>query len=131
MALKYVIDTSAYSAFNRDQHGLERFINEESEIFVPLTVIGELRAGFKSGGRERANESLLSDFLNLPNITILRPGEKTAENYADIYAQLRKIGKPIGTNDMWIAAVCLEHKLPLLTLDSQFRRIKGLDLINI
>ena len=131
MALKYAIDTSAYSAFNRNQHSLERFINQDSKIFVPLTVIGELRAGFKAGKRERDNELLLSDFLNLPNVTILRLGEKTTENYADIYIQLRSIGKPIGTNDIWIAATCLEHKLPLLTLDSHFRQIKNLDLIDI
>ena len=131
MALKYAIDTSAYSAFNRDQHGLGRFINADSEIFVPLTVIGELQAGFKSGGREQDNQLLLADFLNLPNVAILRPGEKTAENYADIYAQLRSIGKPIGANDIWIAAACLEHELPLLTLDSHFQQIEGLDLIHI
>ena len=131
MALKYALDTSAYSAFNRDQHGLERFINQESEILVPLTVIGELRAGFKSGSRERDNNLLLGDFLNLPNVAILRLGEKTAGNYADIYAQLRSSGKPIGTNDIWIAAACLEHELPLLTLDAHFRQIKGLDLIDI
>ncbi len=98
---------------------------------MPLTVIGELRAGFRCGGREQDNELLLADFLNLSNVAILLPSEKTARNYADIYLWLRNSGKPVGTNDIWIAAACLEHELPLLTLDSHFQQIKGLDLIHI
>lgn len=131
MALKYAIDTNAYSTFNRGGHGLDRFINKDNEIFVPLIVIGELRAGFKIGRQEQANESLLDDFLDLPNVTILWPGEKTSQEYAGVYAQLRKIGKPIGTNDMWIAAICLENGLPLLTLDSHFQHVEGLNFIGI
>lgn len=131
MALKYALDTNAYSAFNRGQNDLVRFINPENDIFVPLTVIGELRAGFRHGGRRQINESILADFLNLPNVAILLPGEKTVEIYAEIYAQLRGISMPICTNDIWIAAACLEHKLPLLTLDSHFLPIKGLDLVDV
>lgn len=130
MALRYIIDTSAYSALNRDQHNLERFINPDNEIFVPLIVVAKLRAGFKFGNREQANESLLSDMLNAPNTTILKLSEKTTEHYAAIYSQLRQIGKPLGTNDLWIAALCLEHELPLLTLDADFEQIEGLVCID-
>ena len=129
MALSYVIDTSAYSAFNRNQCNLERFINQKNEIFIPLIVIGELNAGFKAGNQPQVNQVLLSDFLSLPNLTILKLAEKTAEKYADIYIQLRQQGKLIGTNDMWIAATCLEHNLPLLTLDHNFKNIRGLELL--
>ena len=131
MNLKFVIDTSAYSAFNRDQHNMDRFIAPASEVFVPLIVIGELRAGFRYGGRWRDNESLLDAFLNLPNVTLLWLSEKTTKSYAGIYTQLRSINKPIGTNDMWVAALCLEHNLSLLTLDPHFNRVKGLDLIPV
>ena len=131
MVLKYVIDTNAYSAFNRGRHDLERFINPKNEIFVPLIVIAELRAGFKAGSRERFNESLLSDLLDAPNVTVLKPSEETTKIYARIYGLLRKIGKPLGTNDIWIAALCLEHKLPLLTLDAGLGHVKNLVCVDI
>ena len=131
MVLKYVLDTSAYSAFNRGRHDLERFINPKNEIFVPLIVIAELRAGFKAGGRERFNESLLSDLLDAPNVTVLKPSEETTKSYARIYSRLRKIGKPLGSNDIWIAALCLEHKLPLLTLDAGFGHVKNLVCVDV
>ena len=131
MALKYVIDTSAYSAFNRNQYNLERFINPKNEIFIPLIVIAELRAGFKAGSRERFNESLLSNLLDAPNVTVLKPSEATTKSYALVYSQLRKIGKPLGSNDLWIAALCIENKLPLLTLDAGFECVKGLVRIDI
>ena len=126
MALKYVIDTSAYSAFNRDQYGLEKFINPRNSIFIPLIVIAELRSGFQIGAKKQLNESLLLKLLDASNSTILRPSEETTKFYAQIYAQLRKIGKPLSTNDIWIAALCLEHKLPLLTLDRGFKHIEKL-----
>lgn len=131
MALKYVLDTSSYSAFNRNQNNLEKFINVKAEVFIPLIVIGELRAGFLSGKQRKINELLLCNFLDAPNVNILVLSEKTTKHYANIYTQLRQIGKPIGTNDMWIAALCLEYNLPLLTLDSHFQEIKNLDLIKI
>ncbi|MCY4011069.1 MAG: type II toxin-antitoxin system VapC family toxin [Candidatus Saccharibacteria bacterium] len=131
MALKYVLDTSAYSTFNLNQHNLGRFINPNNEIFIPLIVIAELRAGFKTGSREQFNELLLSNLLDAPNITILQPSEKTTKSYAQIYSQLHRIGKPISTNDIWIAALCLEHELPILTLDTDFRHIKNLVCIDV
>ena len=131
MALKYVLDTSAYSAFNRDQHDLGRLINPENEIFIPLIVIAELRAGFRAASRQRFNESLLLELLDAPNVTVLRLSEATTGHYARIYGQLRQAGKPLGSNDIWIAALCLEHKLPLLTLDAGFRHVKQLVCVDL
>ena len=37
--------------------------------------------------------------------------------YADIYARLRRQGRPIPTNDLWIGASAMQHGLRLLTLD--------------
>ena len=129
--MKYVIDTSAYSEFNRGQNDLERFINPKNEIYIPLIVIAELRAGFKVGSRERFNESLLSGLLNAPNVTVINLSEATTKHYARIYAQLCKGSRTLGANDIWIAALCLEHKLPLLTLDGDFNHVKNLVCIDI
>jgi len=126
MAVKFVLDTSAYSDFNRGLNGLEKFMNTENELYMPIIVIGELRAGFELGSKKQENEQLLCDFLDAPNVQVLKITDKTTKKYASIYKQLRTDGKPIGTNDMWIAALCLENDLSLLTTDRDFQNVANL-----
>ncbi|MEO6760809.1 MAG: type II toxin-antitoxin system VapC family toxin [Candidatus Saccharimonadales bacterium] len=126
-----IIDTNAYSGFRRGLAQFEPLFDKNNTIFVPLIVIGELRAGFASGTKQPQNEKLLQQFLDLPNVDTIGLGEATTRYYANIYTQLCRAGKPIGTNDMWIAATALEHKLPLLTLDADFNGIDGLEIIKI
>lgn len=96
------------------------------EIFVGTTVLGELLAGFAAGSRENANRVELTRFLESPRVKQVSCGPATADLYALIYAALRRQGRPIPTNDMWIAASCLEHGVALLTLDAHFRSVGGL-----
>lgn len=128
---KFVLDTSAYSAFNRGDARLCSFINPDHLIMVSLIVLGELRAGFAMGNRKEDNVMLLQRFLDSPNVDLLGITDKTSQIYSEIYAGLRKIGRPIGTNDMWIAATCVENDLDLLTLDADFKNIIGLKIVNL
>ena len=100
-------------------------------MYTPIIVLGELRGGLMNGNKPVENEDILNDFLNMPNVTILKLTEKTIEIYAEIFASLRKAGTPIDTNDMWIAAICIEIKLPLLTLDADFTKISELSLLKV
>jgi predicted nucleic acid-binding protein len=43
--------------------------------------------------------------------------------YAEIDVFLRKEGRPIPRNDVWIAAAAMEHGMRLLTLDAHFAEI--------
>ena len=131
MEINLVLDTSAYSNFLNNKHDLHRFINSTNSIYLPLVVLGELKSGFLNGNKLKQNEDLLFEFLDASNVKILEITEKSAQIYAEISFHLRKAGTPIGTNDMWIAAICIENKLPLLTLDADFSKVKGLELINI
>jgi tRNA(fMet)-specific endonuclease VapC len=79
-----------------------------------------LRAGFTAGTRETTNEAVLRRFLLKPNVGILYPDDQTTHHYANIYRQLRKQGTPMPTNDMWIAALVLQHSLVLCTRDTHF-----------
>ncbi len=115
--MKFLLDTSAYSAFNRGDAKLKQYFNALDEILVPLIVIGELRAGFAAGTKCQQNEVLLRQFLDAPSVSSVSITDKSTQLFADVYLRLRKAGTPIGTNDIWIAALCLEHSLPLLTLD--------------
>lgn len=131
MAVKFVLDTSAYSAFNRGDQRLRKWIRPEKDIVVPLIVIGELEAGFAGGSKRHVNKQLLERFLDSPNVELATLTKRTTEIFADIFLALRKVGTPIGTNDMWIAAMALEIKSPLLTLDNDFSYIPGLNLIQL
>lgn len=131
MAVKFVLDTSAYSAFNRGDGRLKKWINADNEIFVPLVVVGELRAGFAVGTKTKQNEELLRRFLDSPGVSATTITDKTTSAYAGVFSELRKVGKPIGTNDIWIAAICKELDISLLTLDNDFSFVPGLELIKL
>lgn len=126
--MKLVIDTNAYSSANRGDSSIVKFFNSSNTLLVPTIVLGELRAGFEHGSRSAINHRELNVFLLQPNTDILHVTEKTTVHYGEIFASLRKFGRPINTNDIWIAAICIENNLPLLTLDSDFQHIKGLRL---
>lgn len=123
---QFVLDTSAYSSFLRGDTRLRLYFSAKNTILVPLIVIGELRAGFAAGNREQDNEMRLRKFLDSPNVEIAALTDVTTQLYAAIYARLRAAGTPINTNDMWIAALALEHDKLLLTLDTDFSRVPDL-----
>src|SRR5262245_53336501 len=104
MMKRVAIDTNYYSAFKR---------GGSSHLFLPLrsaeyigistVVIGELLGGFKVGSRSERNIQDLEEFLGSPRLFVNDLDQDTAAFYADIYQRLRKKGKPLPSNDMWIA----------------------------
>ena len=124
------IDTNAYSGFMRGQAGMVKALRSAHEIHLPLIVLAELLAGFAAGTRGRKNRDELARFMASPRVHLLKPDEKTAHHYADVFATLRGKGTPIPTNDLWIAALARQYRLPLLTLDTHFAAVPGLVLSN-
>ena len=127
--MTYFLDTSAYSNFNRGDAKLKKWFNTSHDILISQIVIGELRAGFAAGNKRDINEKLLQRFLDSPNVKTVTITDKTTKLFANTYIKLRKAGTPIGTNDLWIAANCIEHNVPLLTTDSDFTKVTDLKLI--
>jgi tRNA(fMet)-specific endonuclease VapC len=127
--MKISIDTNAYSSANRGDEDTGVYFTTKNQLYVPIVVIGELKAGFEHGTQAQHNREKLDSFLSQVNTDILHVTEKTAQLYANIFAALRKIGCPINTNDIWIAALCIENDLPLLTKDQDFKYILGLKLV--
>jgi tRNA(fMet)-specific endonuclease VapC len=125
----FILDTSAYSAFNRGEESLRKWFQGRYEIAVPFIVLGELRAGFAAGTLGMKNDKLLRRFLDSPNVYTLPISAATTEHFAYLFSHLRKNGIAIGTNDLWIAALSKEHALPILTMDKDFERIDGIELV--
>ena len=121
-----IIDTNAYTAFKRGEATIVSVLQHAPVIIVCATVLGELLGGFAAGQRQSANRNELTKFLNVPRVKVVASTAATADLYALVYAALRRKGKPIPTNDLWIAASSLEHGAALLTLDAHFQNIDGL-----
>ena len=122
----FMLDTSAYSAFNRGDKRLKQFFNPENQLIMPLIVIGELRAGFALGSRQQENETLLQKLLDSPNVHPITISDTTTRLFAAINKKLKRAGTPINVNDVWIAALALEHGCLLVTLDSDFSQVPDL-----
>lgn len=82
-------------------------------------------AGLACGNQETRNREELRRFLALPAVAITPVGLHTADAYAVIYRSLRLQGRPIPTNDLWIAASCLEHGAHLFSMDGHFEAMPG------
>jgi predicted nucleic acid-binding protein len=74
---------------------------------MPVVVLGELHSGFRAGTRRIENEELLMRFLGKSSVRIVNVTEETALRYAEVDVLLRKKGRPIPRNDVWIAALVI------------------------
>jgi tRNA(fMet)-specific endonuclease VapC len=124
----FIIDTNVYSGFLCGEPGSVKALRSAHEIHLPLIVLAELLAGFAAGTRVQRNRHQLAQFMASPRVHLMKPDEKTAQLYADVYGDLRRRGTPIPTNDLWIAALARQHRLPLLSFDAHFRAVQGLEL---
>ena len=120
------LDTNAYSDFMRGIAERVELVRTVPAIVLPLIVLAELRAGFAAGDRESVNAANLQRFLASPRVSVLAPDEQTTHHYARLHRQLRRDGRPIPTNDLWIAALAVQHDLVLCTADRHFRWIPQL-----
>ncbi len=124
--MKLVLDTNAYCLCDTGFDSALSVLEEATFFFIPAIVYGELYYGFKHGNRFEENLKHLEKFISEFNVEIINVTTAVAKQFGDIYAGLRKKGKPIPTNDIWIAACSLEVGGTLLTADGHFKSIDGL-----
>jgi tRNA(fMet)-specific endonuclease VapC len=118
--MNVLLDTNFYSAFCKGDEQAVRIIQQARKIFLPFVVLAELRAGFLCGTKARKNERSLTLFLNSSRVEVLYPDESTTHQFAAVFAQLRLLRKPIPMNDIWIAALAVQHDLILCSRDKHF-----------
>jgi predicted nucleic acid-binding protein len=125
---RILIDTNAYAAFKKNDTEAVNTLKTVEYIGVNIVVLGELLSGFMVGDREVKNRKELDQFLDSPRVNLIQLDEETAEFYARVYWDLKRKGKPIPTNDLWVAASAMRHALALFTYDEHFNNIDGLIL---
>ncbi len=127
--MRILIDTNCYSEIDNGDPDTMKRVQSATEVWVPLIVLGELYAGFELGTQRETNEKQLNDFLGRPAVGVLFPDAETARYYGRIVHQLRGQGTPIPTNDIWIAALALQHDLLLDSADKHFLYVSDLLLL--
>jgi tRNA(fMet)-specific endonuclease VapC len=125
VAVRLALDTNRYTDLCRGDRFVVETVELADEVWLPFIVLGELRAGFAVGrlvlgSPGPRNEAVLRRFLLKAGVRILYAEEQTTHHYGAVYRQLRKQGTPIPTNDMWIAALVLQHSLVLCARDAHF-----------
>ena len=118
--MRVALDTNRYVDLCKGVAETVELLEEAEAVMLPFVVIGELRAGFVHGKRQAENERTLRRFLFKDGVRVLFADDQTTHHYASVFRQLRKQGTPIPTNDMWLAALVLQHNLALHARDKHF-----------
>jgi tRNA(fMet)-specific endonuclease VapC len=118
-----IVDTNALSAAADDDPAVIAILARADQMAIPVIVLGEYRYGIAQSRNRAKYESWLMGLLR--DCLVLDVSEPTTHHYAGIVLELKRIGKPIPTNDLWIAALCRQHSLPMLSRDHHFDLVPG------
>jgi len=113
-----ILDTNALSAFVDGDAGLGDVLRRQPRLAIPVIVLGEFRYGIALSKHRSSYEAWLETHLG--GFDILPVTNETAVAYASLRVALRRSGHPIPANDAWIAALALQHRLPVLSRDEHF-----------
>jgi len=119
-----ILDTHALSAVADGDASAMELVAGADRVALPVIVLGEYRLGIAQSRHSLTYESWLRKWIAA--VFVLDIDEKTSHSYATIGLELKKKGKPIPANDLWIAALCRQHSLPLLSRDRHFDFVSGL-----
>lgn len=120
-----ILDTNALSAFVDGEEGVAEVLRRQARAAIPVIVLGEFRYGISQSRHRPAYEEWLKS--QLPHFDVLPITEETSVAYAMLKLSLKRAGRPIPANDAWIAALALQHRLPVLSRDGHFDAVPGLD----
>jgi len=119
-----ILDTNAVSALFVGDPELAKILAVDARHHLPVVVIGEYRYGLlRSRHRQRLEKALRT---LIRESMVLPLDEATATNYAAIRDELRRAGRPIPENDIWIAALARQYRQPIVSRDQHFDHLPDL-----
>ena len=120
-----ILDTNALSAFVDGDAGVGEVLRRQVRAAIPVIVLGEFRYGIAESRHRKTYEAWLES--QLPHFDVLAVTDETATAYAALRLALKRSGRPIPANDAWIAALALQHQLPVLSRDQHFDVVPDLE----
>ncbi|HIK30567.1 MAG TPA: type II toxin-antitoxin system VapC family toxin [Oscillatoriales cyanobacterium M59_W2019_021] len=127
MSGRYLLDTNIIIALFADEAIIKNNLAQASEVFIPSFAIGELCYGARKSGRVRENLARIDELV--ASSAILECDAETARQYGEVKNKLRLKGRPLPENDIWIAALALQHDLILVTRDAHFQEVENLPIV--
>lgn len=121
---KFLLDTNIIVAWLSGETNIASKIDKAKEIHIPVIVLGELYYGALYSTQVEKNIQQIKNIIVIYNILMI--DEETTIAYGNIKAALRKKGKPIPENDIWIAALGMRYELVLITRDKHFKEIESI-----
>jgi tRNA(fMet)-specific endonuclease VapC len=128
MSGRYLLDTNIIIALFKSEASIINNLVQANEVFVPSIAIGELHYGARKSGRSQKNLDRIDEFV--ANNTVIECDANTARQYGDVKNRLRIKGRPLPENDVWIAALALQHNLTLVTRDAHFQQVDSLQTVS-
>jgi tRNA(fMet)-specific endonuclease VapC len=119
-----ILDTNALSAVADNEPAAVRIFSQAASVELPVIVLGEYRFGIGRSRHRSEYEKWLSELIDATRV--LPVDRETSGHYAQVRAELKKAGKPIPSNDLWIAALSRQHRLPLMSQDKHFDAVLNL-----
>jgi predicted nucleic acid-binding protein len=113
-----ILDTNGLSALADGDPKLEPILDRANELAIPVIVLGEYRYGIAQSRSRVRYEGWLAEMV--ASCRILLVDEATTLEYAEIRGELKRGGRPIPGNDVWIAALARQHGMPVLSRDQHF-----------
>jgi predicted nucleic acid-binding protein len=95
---------------------------------LPVVVLGEYRFGLLRSKQRRVIERALDDLEAVSDV--LPVDAETVRPYAELRDALKSAGTPIPSNDLWIAALAIQHGLPIASRDTHFDLVRGLKRVS-
>ena len=120
-----ILDTNALSAFVDGDVGVGEVLRQQPRAAIPVIVLGEFRYGIGESRHRKTYEAWLD--AQLHSFDLLSVTDETAIAYAALRVALKRSGRPIPANDAWIAALALQHRLPVLSRAQHFDVVPDLE----
>jgi predicted nucleic acid-binding protein len=120
-----ILDTNALSAFIDGEPAVGEVLRRQARVAIPVIVLGEFRYGISQSRHRKAYEDWLE--ANFRRFEVLDVTGDTTHAYASVRVALRRSGRPIPANNVWIAALALEHRLPILSRDEHFDAVESIE----
>jgi predicted nucleic acid-binding protein len=99
-------------------------LRRQARACIPVIVLGEFRYGIAQSRHRSTYENWLKSELG--HFDVLPVTDESAMFYAALRVALKQSGTPIPANDAWIAALALQHRLPVLSRDKHFDAVPQL-----
>jgi tRNA(fMet)-specific endonuclease VapC len=122
-----ILDTNALSALGNQEPEIIEYLLHSPEPALSFIAVAEYHSGLLGSMRPKAGFEMLASLK--ARFSLLHSDNATITHYAEIDHQLRNIGRPIPTNDIWIAALARQHQRPILSRDHHFDFVEGIQRI--